>query len=231
MPEYLHIPPVAQGALAITAVALAVVRLLTASRPFWASTPAWAQKALPALLMAIAAVPTAIEHARSWLDVVVAIVVSGAMFYTASRGDKRPPEDSDGGPRLERSNTDPKLDNVSIIAEAMKPSPPDMSRLHNDAPDEPTKCHKWRHPDWRLQVFGLLAAFLVAGCASLKTVTRAADSAAELACAEFFGAKQKLSIEDAARAFCATREDLEPWTEAILAAKRQAAPKALALHP
>lgn len=109
MPESLTLPPVAQGVLAITAVALAVVRLLTASRPFWAweKVPVWVQKLLPALLMAIAALPTALEHARSWLDVAVAFVVTGAMWFTASRGDKRPPEDKGGGPRTERVNSDP----------------------------------------------------------------------------------------------------------------------------
>ncbi len=167
MPEYLHLPPVAQGVMAIAAVALAVVRLLTASRPFWASTPAWLQKALPALLMAIAAIPTAIEHARSWLDVVVAVVVSGAMFYTASRGDKRPPEDSDGGPRLKRVNSDPKLDDtVSLMPDPVREVAQERSRLHNDIPDdEPAEMSgKWRAPDWRLQTaFGVLLA-CVLGC-------------------------------------------------------------------
>ncbi len=104
-----HLPPVAAGIVAISAVALAIVRLLTASRPFWASTPAWLQKALPALLMAIAALPTAIESARSWLDVVVAAVISVSMYWTASRGDKRTPIDKSGAPRTERVKSDPKI--------------------------------------------------------------------------------------------------------------------------
>jgi hypothetical protein len=77
----------------------------------------------------------------------------------------------------------------------------------------------------------LIALLLPTGCASWKTVVKTADTAAELACAEFFGAKQKLSIEAAAKAFCSTREDLEPWIEAVLAAKREAGPKAAARHP
>jgi hypothetical protein len=77
----------------------------------------------------------------------------------------------------------------------------------------------------------LCAALFQPGCASWKTVVKTADTAAELACAEFFGAKQKLSIEEAAKAFCSTREDLEPWIEAVLAAKREAGPKAAARHP
>ncbi len=111
LPDYLQLPPVAQGVIAISAVALAIGRLLTASRPFWAWewVPVWVQKLLPALLMAVAALPTAIEHARNWLDVVVGFVVTGAMWFTASRGDKRPSEDKDGGPRTERVNSDPKL--------------------------------------------------------------------------------------------------------------------------
>jgi hypothetical protein len=95
--------------LAITAIALAIVRLLTASRPFWAweKVPVWLQKALPAALMAIAALPTAIEKARSWVDVLVGIVVTAGVWFTASRGDTREPEAKDGGPRESRTNTDP----------------------------------------------------------------------------------------------------------------------------
>lgn len=119
MPNVLHLPPVAQGVIAISAVALAILRLLTASRPFWAweKVPVWVQKLLPALLMAVAALPTALEHARSWLDVVVAFVVTGAMWFTASRGDKRPPEDKSGGPRIDRVNSDPKLTRDELESE------------------------------------------------------------------------------------------------------------------
>ncbi len=123
MPDILHLPPVAQGVIAITAVALAVARLLTASRPFWAweKVPVWLQKLLPALLMAVAALPTAIENARSWLDIVVGFVVTGAMWFTASRGDKRPPEDKGGGPRIERTNSDPRL-----TRDELAPPPPSI---------------------------------------------------------------------------------------------------------
>jgi hypothetical protein len=194
MPEALNLPPVAQGVMAITAVALAVVRLLTASRPFWAwsRVPVWVQKLLPALLMAGAALPTAIEHARSWLDVVVGFVVTGSMWFTASRGDKRPPEDSDGGPRLQRSNTDPKLDDTTrIIPEPTKLSPPDRSRLHNDRP-EPPEAAEFRSWDWRpaLLLALLLAVVTQPACSAFRDVTpadraqayAAQAKAAELAC-------------------------------------------------
>src|SRR5215207_9212352 len=93
MPQFLHLPPVAQAVLTITGFVLAVIRLLTASRPFWTHPwlPAWLQKGLPAAMVALGAIPMAIEHARSWLDIAVALVVAGSAWYTASRGDKRTP--------------------------------------------------------------------------------------------------------------------------------------------
>lgn len=165
MSELPHLPPVAQGVLAISAVALAIVRLLTASRPFWAweKVPVWVQKLLPALLMAVAALPTAIEHARSWLDILVGFVVTGAMWFTASRGDTRPaepPAKKGGGD----SNDDPDT-TVSLMPDPVKLVAQDRSRLHNDVPDEPAEMRGWRHQDWRLQlVLGVLVA-CVLSCA------------------------------------------------------------------
>ncbi len=77
----------------------------------------------------------------------------------------------------------------------------------------------------------LLLLLLLPGCSNWKPVARTADGVAETLCAQFFGEKQSLSLEDAARQFCATHKDLKPWIDATLAAKREAAPKALALHP
>lgn len=224
-----HLPPVAQGVIAISAVALAIVRLLTASRPFWAweKVPVWVQKLLPALLMAIAALPTAIEHARSWLDILVGFVVTGAMWFTASRGDKRsvePPKSSGKG------GDDPDT-TVSLMPEPVKLVAQDRSRLHNDVPDEPAEMRGWRHPDWRQQlVFGVLLACALS-CSSWKPVARTTNDVARVLCGEFFGQKQGIDVEEAAKKFCETRDDLAPWLDAILAAKREAAPKAQALHP
>jgi len=92
MPEYLHLPPVAQAALTITGVVLAVVRLLTASKAFWWRFPEWLQKGLPAALVALGTLPQALDLAKSWLDVAVAFVLAVGAWFTASRGDKRPVE-------------------------------------------------------------------------------------------------------------------------------------------
>lgn len=164
-----HLPPVAQAIAVILGVALAIFRLLTASKAFWSVLPNKLQKAIPALLVAVGLLPTALENAKSWLDVATALTLVVGAYFTASRGDQSPPKDSDGGPRLKRSNTDPKTDDVSLIPEPMKLSVPDRSRLHNDAPDEPAEMSgKWRHWDWRLQlVFGVLLA-CVLSCAAEK---------------------------------------------------------------
>lgn len=83
-----------------------------------------------------------------------------------------------------------------------------------------------------------LLVLLVAGlclsqqaCSSWKPVARSADGIAEALCGQFFGEKMSLSIEEAARQFCTTQDDLRPWIDALIAAKREAAPKAQALHP
>lgn len=109
IPEEIQLPPVAQAIVAISAIAVAITRLLTASRPFWSAFPAWVQKGIPAAAMAVAALPMAIERARTWLDVVLGVMAVIGTWYMASRGDKRPPVDKDGGPRIERVNSDPKL--------------------------------------------------------------------------------------------------------------------------
>lgn len=67
------------------------------------------------------------------------------------------------------------------------------------------------------------------GCAGWKPVARTADGVAEALCAQFF-AEQKpgLSLEDAAKEFCATEAELRPWIDQVLAAKQSAGKAALA---
>lgn len=85
-----------------------------------------------------------------------------------------------------------------------------------------------------VRMTALLALLLVValpGCASWKPVARTADGIAESLCAHFFGEKQGISLEEAADQFCATREDLEPWIDQVLAAKQKAGKAALARRP
>lgn len=213
MPEALQLPPVAQAVLAITAVALAVVRLLTASRPFWAweKVPVWVQKALPALLMAIAALPTAIEHARSWLDIVVGFVVTGAMWFTASRGDKRPPEDKDGGPRIARLNSDPKVDVPAPWVDVDTKAPPSLPGVS-----------RFIAVGWML-----VACTLLGGCGlfTAQSTKSAQDLAHDLCVLHYGKAKPALSLEDLARTYC---KDIDPWLDAIVVAEKVGATKAAA---
>lgn len=96
----------------------------------------------------------------------------------------------------------------------------------------PVQLPRKKAPPLPLLVLCLVLPLLaLSGCASWKPVARTADGIAETMCAVFFGKKQSLSLEDAAKQFCATHEDLKPWIDATLAAQREAAPKAMALHP
>ncbi len=159
----LTLPPVAQAVAVMLGVALAIVRLLTASKPFWNALPNKLQKAIPALLVALGLVPAALEHAKTPLDVVTALVLVVGAYFTASRGDQNPPKDSDGGPRLERVNSDPKLTRDEL-------APPPSIRRDAYPPDEPAEMRAW--PSWRyalgpalLAAFGLVALSVVlVGC-------------------------------------------------------------------
>lgn len=72
----------------------------------------------------------------------------------------------------------------------------------------------------------LLVACL-GGCASFKPVVRTADDLAQEACALFFGDKQGIDIEAAAKAYCATRQAWAPFINPILAAEKQGGALAL----
>lgn len=68
----------------------------------------------------------------------------------------------------------------------------------------------------------------LSGCASWKPIARTADGLAEAMCAQFFAEqKPRLTLEDAARQFCATEEELQPWIDQVLAAKDKAGKAAL----
>ena len=73
-----------------------------------------------------------------------------------------------------------------------------------------------------------IALFALTACASWKPIARTADGIAEALCAQFFSEKQGLSFEDAARGFCSTRDQLEPWIDGVLATKASAGRAALA---
>lgn len=151
MPEFLHLPPVAQAAAVLVGVALAIVRLLTASKAFWWRFPEWLQKGLPAALVALGMLPSALEAAKSWLDVVTALVFAVGAWFTASRGDQRPVEPPKKAPPSDPDTT------VSLMPPPTALRPQDRSRLHNDAPvpdDEPAEFSVW---DWRPAVLAALA--------------------------------------------------------------------------
>lgn len=79
-----------------------------------------------------------------------------------------------------------------------------------------------------------LGGSTIGGCAAAKPIVRTVDNLAQEACALYFGEQIGLSFEDALRTYCQTREALDPFVEAILAAQQEAGPQAaqkLGLEP
>lgn len=68
----------------------------------------------------------------------------------------------------------------------------------------------------------VIAIVIATGCAILKPALRTVDDIAREACALYFAELQGISARDAARAYCATREALDPFIREILAAQRVA---------
>jgi hypothetical protein len=78
-------------------------------------------------------------------------------------------------------------------------------------------------------VFGLVvfaAVVSVFACASLKPVAKTAESVATDLCVLYFGETSSLSVEDVAKTFCETKEQLQPFIDELLAAKQAAGVKA-----
>lgn len=118
----------------------------------------------------------------------------------------------------------------SATRDELSPPPPPPSVRPMGGFD--AEIRKWRHPSWKLSLLVAVVALLcLPGCAAWKPAVRTTNDVARVLCGEFFGQKMGMSLEDAAKKFCETRDDLEPWIDAVLAAKRNAAPKAEARHP
>jgi hypothetical protein len=66
----------------------------------------------------------------------------------------------------------------------------------------------------------LVSLFVMTSCAGALPVVRTIDDMARDMCAKFFGEKNGISLEDAARTYCQTREDLDPWIGPLLEAQK-----------
>lgn len=95
----MHYTPVQFVAFAL-AFALAALRLLTASKPFWSATrfTKYLTVAGPALLAAFAAVPAALSGATSWTDVAVALLSVTSVGFAAAHGKTGSPSSGDSIP-------------------------------------------------------------------------------------------------------------------------------------
>lgn len=76
-----------------------------------------------------------------------------------------------------------------------------------------------------LPVLGLFLLLLVPlSCAESRPYLRTADDAATWACAAFYGKRQGMSLDEAARTFCKTKAQIQPWLDHLLALERQGVP-------
>jgi hypothetical protein len=186
---------------------LATARLFNVLKPLYGWLPTQAQPVVIALVAGLPQLADALLGAKSSEQVLLSVAAAVTAFLVAVKGKPHDPTGGDG----------------SAVGPS-KPMFPPASVRPPGGFDAPMSA-------LRLALVALGLGLLLQGCAAWKPIARTADGVAETLCAQYFGEKQQLSLEDAARQFCATRSDLEPWLDAVLAAKRSAGPKAAALHP
>jgi hypothetical protein len=68
----------------------------------------------------------------------------------------------------------------------------------------------------------VLALGLLQSCSNWKPAARTVNDVARELCSLFFAERQSISLEEAAKTACETREQLDPWIEQVLAAKQAA---------
>jgi hypothetical protein len=193
----------------IVAYLMAASRIAGPLAPLWARLPApWPQIA-PAIMALLPQVADLFKDANTWQS--FAVSVSSAIALVLPGVLPKPPEPPSEKPVGPWVDIDDE--------EKTPPSLPGISRIVGCKMIGPTK--------------GILfcLAFLLPSCAGWKPVVRTTNDVARVLCGEFFGQKQGIDFEQAAKKFCETREDLAPWIEALVAAKREAEPKAAARHP
>ncbi len=78
---------------------------------------------------------------------------------------------------------------------------------------------------WLFYIVAALGLCTAAACAQVKPVIRSAVDIARDLCALVSSERYGISAQDAARMFCATEAQLDPWLQEILAAEQRAAAK------
>lgn len=208
MPESLtSLSPVALAGL-IVAYLLAASRIAGPLTNVWASLPKPWAAVVPAIVAMLPQLADAFTDVNSWQS--FAVSVSSAIALILPGIKPKPPEPPSG-----------------TVARNGVVIPPGPLTEQDDEPTPPSL------PGAAMRAVTLLVALalLLPGCAGWKPVIRGVNEIAKDLCVAHFGAKSKLSLEDVAKQFCETRDDLAPWLDAILSAKREAAPIAEARRP
>lgn len=115
---------------------------------------------------------------------------------------------------------------VAVVIAIRGPKPPAGKGTGPQHGEEGSTVHKGPPT---LSLRGLAVAFgclILVSCASAKPVVRTVNDLAFEACQIYFGQKNSISLEDAAKTFCDTQEKLKPWLDEILAAQQRAGAKA-----
>jgi hypothetical protein len=103
-------------------------------------------------------------------------------------------------------------------------------RYQGRLPEKPARANSVRVG----MTMALACILLLPSCAAwkdAKPVLRTVDDIARSLCGQFFGEKQGISVEEAARKFCQYRDDYAPWIDGALALKQSGGKAALARKP
>jgi hypothetical protein len=75
-------------------------------------------------------------------------------------------------------------------------------------------------PPLPLLALALVLMLGFTGCADVKPVLRTANDVAQAMCSLFYSKQKGLSVDDAAKTFCSTQKQLQPWIDHVLATEQ-----------
>lgn len=187
----------------ITAVMLAgwalalfggALRLAPYTKPFWGKMPAWLQAWLPSFTAGLPTAISAFQSVKTWMDAAQAALVTAAVFGAfAVPGASSPHNHPDQMAAYAAKKTAAKAPSIPPLFPGM------------------------------LMVFvGMVYAMVCFSCSALP-LAKAADQAAVLLCADYFGkANPTLSLQDVEKDFCSAAEDIAPFLAEAKAAEQKA---------
>lgn len=214
--------------LAIAILVGGLTRLARAYEPLWASLPDDKKRWVPVVLAGLAAfaqavfdasqsAPAALVATKAVLTGIVSALsaIGGHHFLNATKHSERTPTGR-ARERIYLDDPDRTPTDHGVHCEAAPITVQSPSRIARAVHEQFAKLARRGAP------VALLTLVALMGCSSMKPGARTVVEAGRILCETFFAERAGVSVEDAARLYCATDKQLRPFLDQALAAQQAA---------